>query len=286
MTDNIERLSEAFTAHEHLTPNPGDVLRRANARARTFRRRRRAAQATGASLLSAGVVATGVIAAERPWQSSTSTGVSVAGVPLASPSPLVTPTSATSPAVPSPTPSPTFSQQQALNEFFNEGYDYNNATALSALWNQPDLAQVKTKAGTLLLEGAKLPVTPNSTPASPQDRDLNAYFDAGYGYNDAVQLGKLWNETDMQQIKTQAGQKLLAGQTLPIPPTGTNDTAPAASGSVDAAQQAAIDAYFAANYTYNDTLKLGKLWNETDVLQIKTRAGQALLAGQKLPIAP
>ncbi|MDQ1465015.1 MAG: hypothetical protein QOC73_1956, partial [Actinomycetota bacterium] len=35
---------------------------------------------------------------------------------------------------------------------------------------------------------------------------------------DAITLGKLWNETDTTQIKADAGQKLLAGQTLPIAP--------------------------------------------------------------------
>ena len=79
----------------------------------------------------------------------------------------------------------------------------------------------------------------------------------------------MWHVTDIGQVKADAGQKLIAGQTLPIRPSAP-----------------ALDAYFAAGYTYNDAVTLGKLWHETDIGQIKSEAGQKLLAGQTLPIAP
>ena len=61
MHENVDRLSETFAAHEHLAPNIEEVLEKANLRARTYRRRRRAAQATGASVLGAGIVASSVV---------------------------------------------------------------------------------------------------------------------------------------------------------------------------------------------------------------------------------
>ncbi|MDQ1496517.1 MAG: hypothetical protein QOG69_3000, partial [Actinomycetota bacterium] len=158
-------------------------------------------------------------------------------------------------------------QQEELNEFFADGYDYDNAVALASLWNKTDVYQVKADAGLKLLQGATLPVAPNGTPMTPVERAQNAFFTAGYDYNDAVTLGTMWHETDISQVKAEAGQKLLAGQTLPILPSGP-----------------ALDAYFAAGYTYDDAITLGKLWNETDTTQIKADAGQKLLAGQTLPI--
>ena len=38
--------------------------------------------------------------------------------------------------------------------------------------------------------------TAASSPAATQDEDWAAYFNAGYTYDDAVQLAKLWNESD------------------------------------------------------------------------------------------
>ena len=58
----------------------------------------------------------------------------------------------------------------------------------------------------------------SATPLSSQDKALAEYFAAGYNYNDALTLGTLWHETDIVQIKADAGQKLLDGQTLPIAP--------------------------------------------------------------------
>lgn len=295
MNDDIEQLNDTFAAHEHLAPNAADVLARANVLARSYRRRRRAAQATGASVLSAGIVAGSVALPGLKWHHASQSGVSVAGTGVGNGVPGSP--SATAP-VASPNPTPTFSDNQALAEYFADGYDVNNATALASLWHQTDLSLVKVKAGTLLLQGSALPVIPNGTPESAdqkqQDQDLNAFFAAGYDYNDALTLRQLWNETDVVQVKADAGKMLLAGQTLPIKPTPvTSPTAtpgagdPAASNpAADPAQESELNAYFGAGYNYDDAIQLGKLWNQTDVLQIKTEAGQKLLAGQTLPVAP
>jgi hypothetical protein len=123
---------------------------------------------------------------------------------------------------------------------------------------------------------------------TPTERAQNAFFTAGYNYTDAITLGTMWHETDTSQVKADAGQKLLDGQSLPIPPSAPSGSGnpTAQSGSAPSATDAAYGAYFAAGYTYDDAVSLGKLWHETDIGQIKVEAGQKLLAGQKLPIAP
>jgi hypothetical protein len=263
MNENIDELSETFQAHEYLAPDAATVLERANAIARAYCRRRRAARATGASVLGAGLVAGAVTFPRWEWHSGSSDGViavqpaSDGGTPSASPTPSATLTPKA------------YTQQQELNEYFADGYDYNNAVALASLWKQTDIGQVKADAGLKLLQGATLPVTPNGPPMSATERAQNVFFTAGYNYNDAVTLGTMWHETDISQVKADAGQKLAAGQTLPIPPSGP-----------------ALDAFLAAGYTYDDAVALGKLWHETDTSQIKADAGQKLLAGQTLPIPP
>ena len=49
--------------------------------------------------------------------------------------------------------------------------------------------------------------------------------------------------------------------------------------------QAQYEAFWNAGYTYDDVLALDQLWN-TDDTQTKARAGQMILDGQTLPLAP
>ncbi|NAZ75957.1 hypothetical protein GTQ99_11115 [Kineococcus sp. T13] len=52
-----------------------------------------------------------------------------------------------------------------------------------------------------------------------------AFWDAGYTYDDVLALDELWN-TDDTETKARAGQLLLDGRAVPIPPSGgTGDDA-------------------------------------------------------------
>jgi hypothetical protein len=312
MNEYLDRLTETFESHEHLAPNPAEVLEKANLRARSYRRRRRAAQATGASVLGAGLVAGGVALPGLKSHPGGGSAVSqtLAGIatpiasPTSSPSPVPSPAASAVPsavpsplssALPSPVPSVSgspgvYTQQQMIDAFIADGYDYDNATALGSIWNETDITQVKAKAGLRLLMGDSLPVTPNSTPETTQEKDVDAYFAGGYDYNDATMLASLWHQTDINQVKADAGAKLLAGLTLPVAANAGEGSAasptpgqPDASAAVQAAQLAA---YFAAGYGYDNAVTLSGLWHETDIGQVKAEAGQKLLAGQTLPVAP
>jgi hypothetical protein len=122
--------------------------------------------------------------------------------------------------------------------------------------------------------------TAASSPSPTQDEDWAAYFNAGYTYDDAVQLAKLWNESDgpdaIGNVKAEAGAKLLAGKPLPIPPSGQPATA----------QDLAMQAFWNAGYDSEDAVRLGQIWHETDTSQVKVEAGQKLEKGEQLPIQP
>jgi hypothetical protein len=131
---------------------------------------------------------------------------------------------------------------------------------------------------------AGAPAAAATTPASPAtiQKDLNAYFAAGYGYDDAAKLAKIWKvRFDPAAIKAEAGRRLLAGETLPIKP-GPEQSAP----PVDPRAQAEWNAFFAAGYDYADAVKLAKIWHKKSTDETKVLAGKKLLAGQTLPIAP
>ena len=112
-----------------------------------------------------------------------------------------------------------------------------------------------------------------------RQKGWDAYFGAGYDYDNAVQLAKLWNSTDkIGDVKAAAGLRLLAGETLPVKPSPENIEA--------AKNQKWTDAFFAAKYTYDDAAKLAKMWHLPDAGAAKVAAGKKLAAGETLPIKP
>ncbi len=285
MNDEDEMLRDVFKAHEYLAPDPVAVRAGIRNRARAYARRRKTAQAAGGAVLGAGLVTVGVAAPYLARNASThpTNGVSTLGsAPSWSPS---------STAQPSPSPLSSQESSRALDAYFNAGYNYDDAMQLAQLWKMPadDALQVKTTAGEKLLAGQALPIKPGSTPASSSDAaqtaDVNAFFNSGYTYDDALKLAQLWSSADAYHAKITGGAKLLAGQTLPIKPGSTpssiETTSPA--GIADSA----LTAYFNAGYTYDDAVQLAKLWNmPNDAAAVKAAAGKKLLAGQPLPIKP
>lgn len=67
---------------------------------------------------------------------------------------------------------------------------------------------------------ASRPAETEENPPRPDDPELAAYFGAGYGWDDAVRLARLWNLDDPTDAKVKAGHRLLADESLPIRPGG------------------------------------------------------------------
>jgi hypothetical protein len=154
------------------------------------------------------------------------------------------------PVAPSGTPAPP--EDLAVTAFFNAGYDYNDAVKLASMWHE-SIWQAKIDGGKKLENGETLPIPPSggsgpSTPATTTGASnaqkkrmlavrrqmtasgsnisasgagmtpaLTAYSKAGYDYNDAVRLGKIW-KVSTYHAKVEAGKKLESGETLPIQP--------------------------------------------------------------------
>ena len=83
-----------------------------------------------------------------------------------------------------------------------------------------DTGAVKAEAGRRILAGESLPIRPkpeNVVDAKEQAR-TEAFFAAGYDYDDAAELAKLWKLDEPYQAKVEGGKRLLAGDELPIRP--------------------------------------------------------------------
>jgi hypothetical protein len=297
MYEEREILLDTFEAHSGTKVDTADVLAKVDAISRSRRRNRWVVQVTGVSLVTVGLVAGGItlpglLSNAGPHSRSTTVNTASQG-------------------------STTHTQAQDLNAFFAAGYGYTDAESLATLWNETNITRVKAEAGQKLLDGETLPVKPSGDPVAPTDNSVEAFFNAGYDYNDAVALAGIWHTTDAYQAKVKGGKQIENGESLPIPPSGQPGSGSASSTSStklsklglkkmliikrDAAKAGgapgvssgttdgltpAMAAYADAGYDYTNAQQLAAMWHETDIAQVKAQAGQKLLDGETLPVQP
>jgi hypothetical protein len=274
VTQHADQLREAFETHENLTPDPGAVYARVQQLSLKYKRRRRGAQVAGGAVLSAGLIVGAVnLPNFLPGNANTTARVSVGAAPVALPSVAAS-----------------YSQadlQKDWAAYFAAGYGYNDAVQLAVLWHtKADIGNVKAEAGRLLLAGETLPVSPTGNPSTPSTPDpsasaddaaLTAFFDAGYNWDDAVHLAKIWHLSDPSDAKVKAGKKIEAHESLPFKPKPANVKA--------VKEEAAAEKFFAAGYGIPQAEKLAKIWH-VSTYQAKVKGGELLLAGKTLPIKP
>ncbi|MFC7528359.1 hypothetical protein [Actinoplanes sp. GCM10030250] len=270
-----DRLREAFESHENMAPDPALVYARIEEIARKQKWRRRGVQAAGGVALSAGLIA-GVTNLPALLPSGPAVTVPVAVLPAA--------------AAPSAAPPTKAELEERWAAYFGAGYNYTSAVELAKLWQMDadQIGLVKAEGGRRLLAGETLPIQPlpeaevTDPTESPEDKEktkqFDAFFYAGYGWDDAEKLAKLWKVDDPSDAKWMAGKKILAGEELPIKPD------PKAVKEAKRAQQAS--AFWEAGYDSEDAAKLAKLWKLDDTFDAKVLAGKKLLAGEELPIKP
>ena len=269
MTEHGDQLRTAFETHEHLAPDAAAVYSRVQELSRSYQRRRWGVQAAGGAVLGVSLIAgaislPGLLSGQK--QESVSAGAATAPnmKPSASPS--------------SPSES---EQQKQWNAYFQAGYDYDDAVKLAGLWkSKDDIGLIKAEAGRRLLAGETLPFkpTPNhDDTADPKvEAQLNAFSAAGYSYEDAEKLAELWKTADPYSAKVEGGKRLLAHKKLPIEP----------SNPEQGKEQARVNAYFEAGYTYDDAVRLATLWKKADPYSAKVEAGKRILAGDEMPFKP
>jgi hypothetical protein len=216
VTEHGDQLRNAFETHEHLAPDAAAVYSRVQELSRSYQRRRWGVQAAGGAVLGVSLIAGAIslpgLLPGQHKQESVSAGAA-------------TMPNMTAPASPSLPPSEAELGKQ-YDAFFAAGYDYDDAVKLAAIWRSKDeIGAVKAEAGRRLLAGEKLPITPTPDDATPaeeinprEQKQLDAYFAAGYNYDDAVKLAKLWKLADPYAAKVEGGKRLLAGDTLPFKP--------------------------------------------------------------------
>ncbi|MBM2619626.1 hypothetical protein JIG36_29200 [Actinoplanes sp. LDG1-06] len=270
-----DQLREAFESHENNTPDPEAVYARVQELSVKYKRRRRGAQIAAGGVLGAGLIA-GAINLPAFLPANNAVTNTAAGVP------------AGAPASPSAAASPDTSTRDAnLAAYSEAGYGYDDAGKLARLWkmNGDDRLSVKAEAGRRLLLGETLPIQPSpdepveeETISPTQEKQFRAFFNAGYTWDEAEKLAKIWKIADPADAKLEAGKRLLAGETLPVKPKKENVAA--------ALENKRAEAFFEAGYDVDDAVKLAKLWKLKDAWGAKVEGGKRILAGQTLPIQP
>ncbi len=278
MTDHGDQLREAFGTHENDTPDPAAVYARVQQLSQTYKRRRRGAQLAGGAVLGAGLI---VGAFQVPALISS---------PSANDVTMVAPAAPASPSPPQSAPAgdpvtearKAVADSRATDAYFGAGYGYDDAVELAKIWKMdeknPDA--VKAEAGQRLLDGTKLPIepSPEGAEAARDNARYTAFFNAGYDYDDAVELAELWKLADASAAKVEGGQRLLDGEQLPITAEPVQQQT--------ATESDRVTAFFGGGYDYDAAAELAKLWKLATPYDAKVEGGKRLLAGETLPIAP
>lgn len=172
-------------------------------------------------------------------------------------------------------------QREQLDAFLDAGYDSYDADVLARYWNI-DALEAKYLTGQKLLADGEVPIGPEETAWSvDEDVARQAFFNNGFGYDDAVVLADVWS-IDPWDAKANAGHKLLDGLALPFGDEGD----PGDHGGV-VSDDEALDAYFGAGFDHDDAELLARMWNtEDDVYGTKVKAGRALLDQLDLGVEP
>lgn len=110
----------------------------------------------------------------------------------------------------------------------------------------------------------------------PVAKNLDAYYAAGYKYEDALDLAALWNSADRNAAKNTAGADLRAGHALPFAPGQGFHRSYTTAQELHAYELAEVDdAGLAA--------RLAASW-KVSVTAAKAKAGALLLANQPVPL--
>ncbi len=106
-------------------------------------------------------------------------------------------------------------EDQALNAYFEAGLDYDHAVELAELWGYDDPATAKIVKGKFLL-GVIDDLPPfGGHEDNLEVRAVEAFFEAGYDYEDAVLLADFWGSDDPYWAKVAKGKFLLGVADLP-----------------------------------------------------------------------
>lgn len=123
------------------------------------------------------------------------------------------------------------------------------------------------------------PKAPSPAPkAATVDEQLEAYFEAGYDWEDAELIARLWGgpPTTPYDVKLSVGGKLLEGAKVPVLPDET---------AWDVSEDVALEAYVNNGYDFDDARRLARLWDgDQDIVDVKVTAGRKILAGITLPV--
>ncbi|GAB4086317.1 hypothetical protein GCM10028784_29470 [Myceligenerans cantabricum] len=113
---------------------------------------------------------------------------------------------------------PHYTQEQ-YDAFWDAGFTAEDQVALDELWGT-EFSETKARAGQMILDDEELPFEPGTHAAPDVPESVTTFFAEGYTYGDAEELADLWDLGSAYDAKVSAGEKLVAGEELPIEPSG------------------------------------------------------------------
>ncbi|MBC8091194.1 MAG: hypothetical protein H7Y15_04495 [Pseudonocardia sp.] len=159
--------------------------------------------------------------------------------------------------------------------FLGAGYTLDDATVLAQQW-AVTVSGAKVRGGVELKAVGVLPHVDVVPAAGEDSASVDAFFAAGYSYDDAVVLAGIWALPDPYQAKVKAGGYLAQGIALVDSPYAD----PTADDPFTPDDLAGI--FAGSGYTVDDAVVLAQQWG-VSVGEAKARAGSELKTVGVLP---
>lgn len=116
---------------------------------------------------------------------------------------------------------PTYTDEEAINKYFDMGYDYCDSLVLAAYWEEGSFYDAKLRLGHKMLdfgpeEGTFFTREARAEALKQPDDQLPAWYtDDGYSYEDAEALAKYWG-TNLTDSKFTLTRLAISGHDLVI----------------------------------------------------------------------
>lgn len=141
---------------------------------------------------------------------------------------------------------------------------------------EPRPAQVANSPSASTPDPRLVKICSSNAASTSNQAAAQTFSENGYTPGDAAELSQQWKSPcGASGAAIFAGEKLAAGQTLPIAPSGAYPS-----------DAQAVRAFTDAGYTLDDGVALAQQWKSATLWEAKVTAGKKLAAGQALPITP
>ncbi|MEM7182069.1 MAG: hypothetical protein AAF518_14220 [Spirochaetota bacterium] len=163
------------------------------------------------------------------------------------------------------------SEEKHINAYSSSRYSYGDAENLAKLWGLSSPWDAKLKMGRLILQGKTAQINRAlGKDSKKEDREIGAFGNSKYTYEDAKQLSYFWGLSSPWDAKLKIGKLILSG----------NGSQVKTALEAKKRETRQINTFWNSKYSYYDAETLAKFWGVRTTWDTKLKIGQKILNGK------